>query len=86
MNLGLRERSGPNHYFRPQSIAARCRADKINFQPVNTPPLSEIAYQHLRRRVELAGDNVEVTVVVEIDQGGCARAQRAQRAVNRDSI
>jgi hypothetical protein len=50
----------------------RC-ADENDFEPVDCPLLGEIADQHLRFRIEIVGDDVQIAVIIKIkDDGGSA--------------
>src|SRR5437867_2055798 len=67
---------------RPDGVAVGHRADEPQLQPVDWAPGAQIAHEHLRTVVELSGDDVEVAVVVEIEDGSRARAQGSHDRVN----
>src|SRR5207249_9139812 len=63
--------------LRAQRCAAGARAAQPDFEEVDMASLGEVADEHLGRPVELVGHDVEITVTVQIEQDGGARAERA---------
>src|SRR5881397_1795168 len=60
-----------------QARAVRPRAAQPHCDGVDAVPLSEVADEHLRRRVERIGDDVQVAVTIEVEHDRGARAERA---------
>src|SRR5439155_341178 len=63
--------------LRTESLAVRARAARSDREHVDRVALREIADQHLRPGVELVGDDVDITIAVQVE---CDRSTRATRA------
>src|SRR6185503_14489765 len=59
----------------PDGVVVGTRADKSQLEPADLASGTEIADEHLGTIVELGGDDVQVPVVIEIENGSRARAQ-----------
>ena len=74
--LGVDASAGAHAHGRAEPVAVRRGAGEHHLEPVNRAALREVADQHLRRRIEVVGDDVEVAVVVEIEHRRRAAAER----------
>src|SRR2546423_8865728 len=62
------------------AVAVRCGPREGYAGSVDRAPLRKIADEHLRRRVEVVGDDVQIAVAVEIEDRRRAAAERRHHA------